>query len=231
MNQAAGSASLDNAEVLGAVYRERFGDSDDMARAAVWVELGRYLQRYIPPDARVLDIACDRGYLIRNLHAREKVATDVRDMSGCMPPDVRFVQSDGLSLADALPDDHFDVITMSNFLEHLPSGDAVIEQFRVCRRLLRPGGRVVVLQPNIALTKGAYWDFIDHKTALTDRSLVEAASLAGFAQRTLIKRFIPYSTKSRLPKAGMLVRGYLRFRPAWLLMGKQTLYVGERLAS
>ena len=41
-------------------------------------------------------------------------------------------------------------------------------------------------------------------------------------------RFLPYSTKSRLPKHPALVRAYLAFPTAWRLLGKQTLYVGER---
>ena len=39
-------------------------------------------------------------------------------------------------------------------------------------------------------------------------------------------RFLPYSTKGRLPTAPALVRAYLAFPPAWWLLGKQTLYVG-----
>jgi hypothetical protein len=116
---------------------------------------------------------------------------------------------------------------MSNYLEHLPSSDAVIEQFGVASRLLRPGGRVIVLQPNIRLVGARYWDFIDHKVALTERSLLEAAELAGLRTVDLITRFLPYSTKGRLPANGRLVRAYLMFRPAWLLMGRQTLFVGE----
>ena len=42
-------------------------------------------------------------------------------------------------------------------------------------------------------------------------------------------RFLPYTTKSRLPQAPTLVRAYLAVRPAWLLLGRQTLYVGRRV--
>jgi hypothetical protein len=87
---------------------------------------------------------------------------------------------------------------------------------------------VIVLQPNVRLIGGRYWDFIDHSVALTERSLVEAAELAGFATVELIVRFLPYTTKSWLPQHPLLVKAYLSFPPAWLLMGKQTLYVGER---
>lgn len=84
------------------------------------------------------------------------------------------------------------------------------------------------MQPNIRLIGGAYWDFIDHQTALTDRSLAEAAEMSGFKTRRNIARFLPYTTKSRLPKHPLLVRAYLAFPPAWLLLGKQTLYIGGK---
>jgi hypothetical protein len=44
----------------------------------------------------------------------------------------------------------------------------------------------------------------------------------------VIKRFLPYNTKTRLPKAAGLVRAYLKVRPAWLLLGKQTLLVAVK---
>ena len=115
---------------------------------------------------------------------------------------------------------------MSNYLEHLESSDAVIEQLRVAAELLRPGGRLIVLQPNIRLVGPRYWDFIDHRVALTERSLLEAAELANLRTVELITRFLPYSTKGRLPTAPALVRAYLHFRPAWWVLGRQTLYVG-----
>jgi SAM-dependent methyltransferase len=217
---------LESTDVLGAVYEQRFPAREETARRAVWVEVGRYLQRFIPADARVLDIGSDSGHLIASIRAAEKVATDMRDVSDRLAPGIRFVQANGLELRAVLSAGSFDVVVMSNFLEHLASGDAVIEQLRVAHDLLRSGGRVIVLQPNIRLVKGAYWDFIDHKTALTDRSLCEAATLAGFEHHRVIKRFLPYTTKSRLPQTQWLVRMYLAFPPAWLLMGKQTLYVG-----
>jgi hypothetical protein len=86
---------------------------------------------------------------------------------------------------------------------------------------------VIVLQPNIRLVGPRYCDFIDHSVALTERSLVEAAELAGFEPETVITRFLPYTTKSRLPKAPSLVRAYLRTPLLWRVLGKQTLFVGR----
>src|SRR4029453_968215 len=98
--------------------------------------------RYILPGRPVLDIACDAGYFITHVARDERWATDLRDVGSDLPARARFVQADGLALADVLPVEHFGTIFMSNYLEHLPSSAAVIEQLAVARRLLEPGGRV-----------------------------------------------------------------------------------------
>jgi SAM-dependent methyltransferase len=214
--------------VLKEVYEHRFDEADQAAKEAIWGELGRFFQRYIKPGARVVDIACDLGYFIRNVKAAERWATDIRDVGGSLPKDVHFVRASGLDLAGVMPNDYFDLAFFSNYLEHLPSTEAVLQQLRVTFSLLKPGGRVLILQPNIRLIGGSYWDFIDHQTALTEKSLGEAATMAGFKTNQVITRFMPYTTKSRLPQHPMLVRAYLSFPPAWWLMGKQTLYLGEK---
>ena len=218
-----------SADEHASVYDLRFGARERSAKEGVWREIGRFLQRrYIPADAKVMDIGTDAGYFIRNITAGERWASDLRDTSAQMPDGVRFIHSDGLALADTAPNDYFDVVFMSNYLEHLDSAESVIEQLRVARRLLRVGGEVIVLQPNIKLVGAAYWDFIDHRVPLTEESLVEAAAFAGFQRKEVITRFLPYSVKGRLPAHPALVRAYLAFPPMWAMFGKQTLYIGRR---
>src|SRR6266480_595700 len=192
---------------LHAVYARRFSDEDAARQGLVWRELARYLQRYVPADGRVLDIACDRGAFISNIDARDKWAVDLRDV---------------------LPNGTFDLVFMSNYLEHLPSADAVVDQLKVAHDLLSPAGRVLILQPNIRLVGGSYWDFLFNDTAPTEKSLAEAAETAGLATVEVITRFLPYTTKSRFPQHPLLVRAYLGFRPAWRVLGRQTLYLGRR---
>ncbi len=208
------------------LYDVRFDAEDAAAKDRIWREIVAFLGRWIDPSAPVLDVACDRGHFIRFAVGSERWATDIRDVGSSLPADVRFVQGSGLDLAGLVPTGHFGTVFMSNYLEHLPSAEAVIEQLAVARQLVRPGGRVIVLQPNIRLVGARYWDFIDHKVALTDGSLQEAADLAGLQTEDLIVRFLPYSTKGRLPAHPALVRLYLRLRPAWRVLGKQTLYIG-----
>ena len=212
---------------LDRVYGHRFSEGEALEKDRIWKEVARYLQRWVPADGRVLDVACDLGYFIRNIAAGERWATDVRDVSSSLGPGVRFVQVDGLSLSEAVPHDYFDAVFVSNYLEHLPSPEAVIAQLAEIRAVLKGDGRLIVLQPNIRYVGAAYWDFIDHHVALTDRSLTEAANAAGFKVERLVRQFLPYTTKSRLPQSGWLVRAYLRVPLAWRIMGKQTLLIAR----
>ncbi len=214
--------------LLPELYDSRFDEREVSARDAVWREIVSYLQRYVDPDAPVLDIACDRGHFIRWVAASERWASDIRDVESQLPADVRFIKGSGLHLAGMLPTGYFGTVFMSNYLEHLEGPEAVVEQLRIVRALLRPAGRVIVLQPNIRLVGPRYWDFIDHRMAITDRSLLEAAELAGLRAERLVTRFLPYSTKGRLPTHPWVVRAYLRVKPAWLLFGRQSLFVGVR---
>jgi SAM-dependent methyltransferase len=209
------------------LYARRFNSSEVEAKLRIWAPIAAYLGRWVNPAAPVIDIACDRGYFISHAVAEERWASDVRDVSSALPADVRFVGASGLVLDRHVPTAHFGTVFMSNYLEHLRSSEQVIEQLRVVARLLRPDGLVVVLQPNIRFAGSAYWDFIDHHVALTDRSLTEAGELAGLQTKHLIRRFLPYTTKSRMPMSPALVGLYLRLPFVWRVLGAQTLWVGE----
>ena len=123
-------------EPLDQLYEGRFDEREVSAKQVVWDEIARYLQRYVDPALPVLDVACDRGYFIRSIHAGERWATDLRDMRAALPDDVHFVQSSGLDLASSLPTAYFGTVFMSNYLEHLESSETVIEQLTVARELL-----------------------------------------------------------------------------------------------
>ena len=223
------SKRADLAEHLGTVYAQRFSDEKSIAKDAVWAEIVGYIQRYVDQNEPVLDVACDRGHFIRHVQARERWATDIRDVRDHLSSETHFVQADGTVMDNHLPEAYFGTVWLSNYLEHLPSVDLVLQQIQAAYTVMKPGGRIIVLQPNIRLTGGKYWDFLDHKTPLTEKSLQEAAEVAGFKTVRVVTRFLPYSTKSRLPQNRKLVRMYLAFPPAWWLLGKQTLYIGERV--
>ena len=128
----------------------------------------------------------------------------------------------------AVQSESVDIVFVSNFFEHLPSTEALLGTLAEIRRVLRPGGRALVLQPNIRLVGGAYWDFVDHHLALTEKTLREAFGLAGLRTIETRTRFLPYTMVGKMPAHPALVWLYLRVPPAQWIMGKQSFLVAER---
>jgi hypothetical protein len=73
--------------------------------------------------------------------------------------------------------------------------------------------------------------FFDHITPVDDRALAEAFAVTGFDVELDIPRFLPYTTKSRLPSGPGLVKLYLRVPLAWRFLGAQAFMVGRPRAA
>lgn len=211
---------------LDKLYSQRFPEKDRAQKHAIWKVLcGDFFNRHINPTDTVVDIGAGYCEFINNIQAGHKIAVDLNpDVHRFAAPDVRVINESCTAIRE-LAGESVDVVFMSNFLEHLPNKGLVLETFRECRRILRSGGRVLVLQPNIRYLPGEYWDYFDHHTPLTERSLVEGLQLAGLEPTTVIARFLPYTTKSRLPQAPWLVKLYLKVPLAWQFLGKQAFVV------
>lgn len=214
---------------LASLYRQRFDERELEERRRLWRVLCRgWFQRWVDPADRLLDLACGYGEFLWNIQAAEKHGVDLNpDSARHLPPGVRFHACGAERVAD-LADGSLDVVFCSNFLEHLPDKPAAERVFAEVRRLLRPGGRFLVLGPNMRAVPVAYWDFWDHHLPLSDKSLAEGLQLAGFTLERVVPRFLPYSTKSHLPRADWLVASYLRLPPAWRILGKQFFVVARR---
>lgn len=86
----------------------------------------------------------------------------------------------------------------------------------------------MILQPNIKYVGEEYWDFFDHYTPITDKSMCEALlAVEGFNITEVIDRFLHYTTKSKIPQFPWLVRLYCHVPFAWKIMGKQMFIVAE----
>lgn len=180
--------------------------------------------------ARVLDPAAGLGEFIGTVEADERWAVDVvaHDEAGAYEG-VNLVVSEVMEAA--LPEGHFDGIFVSNFLEHLADQEEVSEFLVKMNSTASPGGRIAVMGPNIAYCAREYWDFADHKVPLTHRAVEEHLYVAGFEPTVTIPRFLPYTFRSRLPASARLTSAYLGFRPAWRVLGKQFLVIGEKPAA
>ena len=214
---------------LKKMYSTRFEETDLPAKNEIWrVICDTYLSKFIKPQDTVVDVGAGYCEFINNIECENKIAIDLNeDVKRFANPDVRVINESCMAI-QSLDKDSVDVVFMSNFLEHLPSKQQVLETLGESHRILRQGGRIIILQPNIRFLPGSYWDYFDHHTPLTERSLVEALQLLEFKINVCHAKFLPYTTKSRLPKGAAFVRLYLRFPLAWKILGKQALIVAEK---
>ncbi len=215
-------------EQLAAQYQRRF-EAEEAVRDQVWRTLiDSWFCRYLDDAEAVFDLGCGWGQFINQVDAPRRFALDLNpDAIAHLDTEVEFFAQP----ADEpwpVEDASLDLVFTSNFLEHLPSREAVSTTLAEAHRRLRPGGRFVAIGPNIKYAGGRYWDFFDHLVPLTELSMLEAAELVGFEADEVIGRFLPYTMAGRRPPPAALIRAYLRLRPAWRLLGKQFLVVCHR---
>lgn len=189
-----------------------------------------FLQRLISPGprGRLLDVGSGWGEFINAVQCPQKYAIDFdASFARFVATEVAFSAQDMRFLA--FPDDFFDVVFASNVLEHLRTKDDVLRALVEFQRVLKPGCRAIILQPNFKYCFRNYYDFFDHYCAYTERSMAEGLRLAKFASiDRVVDRFLPFTTKSKLPQWTWLVRLYLRLPVAWRFFGKQFLVVATK---
>jgi SAM-dependent methyltransferase len=209
------------------LYEYRFRDVDQEARAGVWREIAAFVHERLGAPERVLDPAAGRGEFINAVPARERWAVDqVAYTEGTYAPQVRSIVSDIFEAE--LPDEHFDGVFVSNFLEHLLAQEAVATFLEHMYRATAPGGRIAIMGPNFRYCAKEYFDMADHTLVFTHRSIAEHLYAAGFEPERIEPRFLPYSFTGHLPASGALTRAYLRAPLAWRILGKQFLVIGRR---
>jgi SAM-dependent methyltransferase len=213
------------------IYRQRFVQSQQARRDRLWKTLCRFwFQRYVAPTDVVLDLAAGYCEFINNIRCASKIAVDLNeDVAQHANADVRVVHAPSQHLI-GIDSDSVDVVFVSNFFEHLPDKKSFLDTLAEIRRVLKPRGCVLILQPNIRFVGGRYWDFVDHYLPLTDRTLVEALNLVDMEPVEVRPRFLPYSTTSALPQASWLVALYLRVPLARRILGKQAFVVARKPA-
>lgn len=168
------------ARLAAAVIRLHPGMRDEMAFDVMW------LPRLA--GGRLLDVGCGSGRFIGRMRDLGWHAEGV-DFD---PEAARVGARHGLTvrvggLADqGYPDASFDAVTMIHFIEHIFDPREVLAE---AHRILRPGGRLVVITPNAAglghRVFGASWRPLEpprHIHVFTPRALARLAGEAGFAE-------------------------------------------------
>lgn len=209
------------------IYRRRF-QGEKRARQQMWdVLCANYFQKFISSRATVLEIAAGHCEFINAIRARRKIAIDINEDTRLFADknvEVHLTLSTDLSV---IADEEIDVIFISNFFEHI-SREEILLTVRECFRCLKRGGKLMILQPNIRFIAQDYWMFYDHITPMDDRALCELLELCGFDIALQLPRFLPYTTKSRLPRATFFIKLYLRLPFLYKVFGGQAFVIARK---
>jgi SAM-dependent methyltransferase len=209
-------------------YRQRF-ERQEQYRDKVWrILCHQYFSKWISPEAKILDLGAGWGEFSRNIPAGKKFAMDLNPDCGERVEGFATFLNQDCAEKWPLSDNELDVVFTSNFLEHLEAKSLVDRTLREAYRCTKPGGRIVCLGPNIRFAFNTYWDFWDHHLPISDESMAEALSLAGFVIESKIPRFLPYSMSGRRNAPTAFLRIYLKFRPVWSIFGRQFLVVATK---
>lgn len=181
----------------------------DASRAKVWEHLCDYLQRFVPADADVLELGAGWCDFSNQVKARRVVAMDLDATVHTAAADhVESVVGDSTDLSQ-FEDDSFDLVFASNLLEHLhrEQSDSLLSH---AQRVLRPGGRLMLMQPNFRLNPGRYFDDFTHVAIYTDQSLSDYLVSQGWSIEQSMARFMPLTLKSKGSRLTFVVPWYLR---------------------
>lgn len=201
----------------------------DPLRFQVWKPVTAYIQqKYIARDARVLDLGAGYCDFINHVRASEKYAVDVFDrMDEYAHEDVKTFERSCTDLS-VLGDDSLDVVFASNLFEHL-THDELLETIAEVRRVLRTGGRLILLQPNFKYCFKTYFDDYTHLQIFTHMGMYDLLEMAGMSIEKIHARFLPVNMKSTLrlkvPFLSLIIHAYMRspFKP----LGGQMLVIAQ----
>lgn len=215
---------------LAKIYNKRFNAKELENKKRLWNTLiQHFLKKYINYDSTVVDIGAGTCEFINQIVCKRKIAVDLN-------PTVKSYAADNvevlISRADniiGLKDNEVNIVFVSNFFEHLESRQELLKVITEIRRVLKPGDRVLVIQPNIKYAYREYWDFCDHYLPLSDKGMIEFFCSNGFEIVTSIPRFLPFSTKTPLSKYVFLFKIYIHLSILWHIFGKQFFLVAKKI--
>lgn len=171
----------------------------------------RWIVRTLPAAAtRILDIGCGNGALISIVGLSRVVGLDFvyagLRRTQCRFPESRLACGDGAALP--FEDRSFDAITAQHVIEHLPDADSACREWR---RVLRPGGQLVVVTPNGHFREPSIFDDPTHVQIFNGPRLQSTLQRNGFTVRSVCSLGLPWFGKYQyLPGGWRMRRAILR---------------------
>lgn len=210
------------------LYQDRFKNKKQ-ERDIIWQILCKYyFQRFIKPNDVVLDLGAGYCEFINNIICGEKFAIDINsEINSFASKTTKCIVADCVNLK-MFSNNYFDVIFISNFLEHLPSKKHLLDMLIEVKRVLKNKSSVLILSPNILYVKEHYWDFLDHNIPLTHLAIKELLEMNGFQVIKMESKFLPYTMLSHIPKKRWIIKTYLKMTFLWKIFGKQMFIIGMK---
>jgi SAM-dependent methyltransferase len=197
----------------------------DPARERLWPVLCEYLQPYLSENGAVLELGGGYCHFINNIRAAEKHVVDL--YPGVIEYAAQGVVAHIQSCADLsnFKAGSFDLVFASNLFEHLAKKE-LADTLSSVWRVLRDGGKLLVIQPNFKYCYRNYFDDYTHVQIFTEASLADLLSVSGFHPEKVVARFLPFSLKSGGPKWPWLLRVYLAL--PWKPLAGQMFIVARK---
>jgi 2-polyprenyl-3-methyl-5-hydroxy-6-metoxy-1,4-benzoquinol methylase len=211
-----------------------------------------YCRRLCGKGKDVLDVGCGHGYFAELLAADGHRVVGIDGLPEPEKPAAfrRYLSADldgGLEgVADRLDGERFDLVLLQDVLEHLRRPDVMLAD---CKRLLKPGGEVVISVPNVAnitVRLALLFGRFEYKprgildrthlrffTRQSGRRFLQENGFEILSQKVTI---IPFEVVLRLEPEGWFARNMNRFL-AFItgilpgLLGYQLLYVARPVAA
>ena len=210
------------------IYQYRFQLVSHEKKKVIWKIIADYFYEQLGRPVRILDSAGGMCEFINAVPSKERWTVDIVDeVRKFAAPEVKLVIGDVLKVE--LPENYFDAVFISNFLEHLRSQEEVAFFLERMHRCLKPGGKLGVIGPNFKYCYREYFDFADHTVVLSELGVAEHLYGAGFKINKSYARFLPLSFRGGLPVHPFLVNLYMRMPFVWWVLGKQFLFIAEKV--
>ena len=190
-------------------------------RRRIVMEVARSLR--LPEPARVLDAGCGSGRNMEELAALGEVVglePSEASLAAARARDVGRVVHGSLERAP-FDDGEFDLATALDVIEHIDDDRGALAELR---RVVRPGGFLLVTVPAYPWLWGPHDEANHHRRRYTRRALLGAAASAGWTPRRTThfnSILLPPAAAVRIVRrrtagGGAEARSELHLTPAWL---------------